>query len=118
MRLLRRFPWLTLLAFWLLLLLSLLPSSLCGGASARLPVWLWVLPGLVLSSLDVCGLGGLRPPLFFLKGGLFMPIEDIVTCYVNIVQVALPVALVFGLGDLCVGTILRAAFGGRLTFRA
>lgn len=47
-----------------------------------------------------------------------MPIDDVVTCYVNVVQVALPVALVFGLGDLCVGTILRAAFGGRLTFRA
>lgn len=60
---------------------------------------------------------GLALPLFFL-GGECMPIEDIVTCYVNIVNVALPVALVFGLGDLCVGTILRAAFGGRLTFRA
>lgn len=46
-----------------------------------------------------------------------MPIEDIVTCYVNIVNVALPVALVFGLGDLCVGTILRRR-RGRLTFRA
>lgn len=47
-----------------------------------------------------------------------MPIEDIVACYVNIVEVALPVALVFGLGDLCIGTILRAAFGGRMSFRA
>ena len=47
-----------------------------------------------------------------------MPIDDIVACYVNIVQVALPIALVFGLGDLCVGTILRAAFGGRMTFHA
>lgn len=47
-----------------------------------------------------------------------MPVDDIVSCYVNIVQVALPVALVFGLGDLCVGTILRAAFGGRMSFRA
>lgn len=118
MRLLRRFPLLILLAFWLLLLLSLSHSSLCGGVSARLLAWLWVPPGLALSSPDVCGMGGLRPPLIFLKGGLFMPIDDIVTCYVNIVQVALPVALVFGLGDLCVGTILRAAFGGRLSFRA
>lgn len=118
MRLLRRSPLLTLLAFWLLLLLSLSLSFSCGGAFARLPVWLWVPPGLALLSPDVCGKGGLRPPLIFLKGGLFMPIEDIVTCYVNIVQVALPIALVFGLGDLCVGTILRAAFGGRLSFRA
>lgn len=47
-----------------------------------------------------------------------MEISEIVTCYVNVVQAALPVALVFGFGDLCVGTILRAAFGGRLTFHA
>lgn len=47
-----------------------------------------------------------------------MPITDIVSCYVSIVQYALPIAIIFGLGDLCVGTILRAAFGGRMTFRA
>lgn len=64
------------------------------------------------------GEGRLALSVFFLRKGFLMPIEDIVTCYVNIVQVALPVALVFGLGDLCVGTILRAAFGGRMTFRA
>lgn len=66
-----------------------------------------------------CGKGRAGgPPRFFYERSFFMPIEDIVTCYVNIVQVALPVALVFGLGDLCVGTILRAAFGGRMSFRA
>lgn len=86
--------------------------------SAKLPVWFWVPPGLALSGLDGCELGGLRPSLILLKGVYIMPVDDIVTCYVNIVQVALPVALVFGLGDLCVGTILRAAFGGRMTFRA
>lgn len=47
-----------------------------------------------------------------------MPVSDIVSCYVAIVQYALPIAIVFGLGDLCVGTILRAAFGGRLTLHA
>lgn len=47
-----------------------------------------------------------------------MPIADVVFCYANIVTYVLPIALVFGLGDLCVGTILRAAFGGRLTFHA
>ena len=47
-----------------------------------------------------------------------MPISDVVSCYVDIVTYALPIALIFGLGDLCVGTILRAAFGGSLTFRA
>ncbi len=47
-----------------------------------------------------------------------MPISDVVSCYADLVTYALPIALIFGLGDLCVGTILRAAFGGRLTFRA
>lgn len=47
-----------------------------------------------------------------------MPIADVVSCYSALVSYALPIALIFGLGDLCVGTILRAAFGGRLTFRA
>ena len=118
MRLPPRFPLKLSSVSWLLLLQSLSLSSLCGGAFARLLVWLWVPPGLVLLSPDVAEGEGFGPPLIFLKGGLFMPIADVVTCYVNVVQVALPVALVFGLGDLCVGTILRAAFGGRLSFRA
>lgn len=44
-----------------------------------------------------------------------MELSAIVALYVDIVKSAVPVALVFGFGDLIVGTLLRAAFGGRLS---
>lgn len=42
--------------------------------------------------------------------------EAIVDVYVEILRQAVPVALVFGFGDLIVTTVLRVAFGGRLSF--
>lgn len=36
--------------------------------------------------------------------------------YQSVVEVAVPVAVVFELGNILVSTILRAAFGGRLWF--
>lgn len=39
-----------------------------------------------------------------------------VQCYVSILEYALPVAVVFGLGNIVVGTFLRVAFGGKLVF--
>lgn len=42
--------------------------------------------------------------------------EAFVEFYVEILRSALPVALVFGFGDLIVDTLLRVAFGGRLSF--
>ncbi len=46
-----------------------------------------------------------------------MELADIVSLYVDIVRSAVPVGLIFGFGDLIVGTVLRVAFGGRLSFR-
>lgn len=45
-----------------------------------------------------------------------MDLSAIVALYVDIVRSAVPVALVFGFGDLMVGTLFRVAFGGRLSF--
>lgn len=41
-----------------------------------------------------------------------------VACYLAVVESAVPVAIVFGLGNLLVGTFLRACFGGKLVFQA
>lgn len=46
-----------------------------------------------------------------------MEIADIVSLYVECINIALPFAVIFWLGDFVVSTILRAAFGGKLTFR-
>lgn len=46
-----------------------------------------------------------------------MAISDIVGLYVECLNYALPVAIVFWVCDLLVSTILRTAFGGKLTFR-
>ena len=51
------------------------------------------------------------------KKGLFMEVAEIIALYVDCIRVALPFTLVFWICDFIVGTILRAAFGGRLTFR-
>lgn len=40
--------------------------------------------------------------------------EFALATFTQIVEIALPVAVVFELGNLIVGTILRAAFGGKL----
>lgn len=43
-------------------------------------------------------------------------IEAIIDLYVKIAEVAVPVALVFEVGNLIVNTVIRTAFGGRLWF--
>ncbi len=39
---------------------------------------------------------------------------ELISCYVDFVSAIVPFALVYGIGNLAVSTILRAAFGGRL----
>lgn len=46
-----------------------------------------------------------------------MASSDIVALYASMLQEALPFAIIFWLCDLIVTTFLRAAFGGKLTFR-
>lgn len=59
--------------------------------------------------------------LFFIppKGlfGGYSMYEQIVAVYVEFLQAAIPFAIVFGFGNLCVSVILRAAFGGRLVIK-
>lgn len=43
-------------------------------------------------------------------------VELAVTLYTDILTLALPVAIIFEIGNLCAGTMLRVAFGGRLYF--
>lgn len=45
-------------------------------------------------------------------------IQDAIAIYTEIITYALPFAIVFELGNLLVGTFLRAAFGGKLWFGA
>lgn len=40
--------------------------------------------------------------------------EIAIELYVEIIRMALPFAIVFGLGNVVVSTFLRAAFGGKL----
>ena len=47
-----------------------------------------------------------------------MQINEIVAMYVEVIQIALPFTIVFYLRDFIVTTFLRAAFGGRLTFKS
>lgn len=47
-----------------------------------------------------------------------MQIADIVTVYVQCIREALPIAVVFWFGDMIVSTVLRSAFGGRLSLKA
>lgn len=47
-----------------------------------------------------------------------MAVSDIVSIYVECMMIALPVAIVFFLGDFMVTTVLRAMLGGRLTFKS
>lgn len=46
-----------------------------------------------------------------------MEVKEIIALYVQCIQVALPFTFIFWACDLLVSTILRAAFGGRLTLR-
>ena len=41
-------------------------------------------------------------------------VELAAEAYLAIVVLAVPVAVVFEIGNLCVGTFLRTAFGGKL----
>lgn len=43
-------------------------------------------------------------------------VEFAIATYTEIMEVALPIAIVFAIGNLIVGTFLRTAFGGRLWF--
>lgn len=47
-----------------------------------------------------------------------MDISSVVDLYVQVIQLALPFTLVFYFCDFIVGTFLRVAFGGHLTFRS
>lgn len=42
---------------------------------------------------------------------------EIVALYVDVIQVALPFVIIFWVCDFIVQVFLRAAFGGKLTFR-
>ena len=41
-------------------------------------------------------------------------VDFAVQAFTEILEIALPISLVFNLGMLCVSTFLRVAFGGRL----
>lgn len=43
-------------------------------------------------------------------------VEFAVSTYTQILEMALPIAIVFGLGNIVVGTFMRVAFGGKLWF--
>lgn len=43
-------------------------------------------------------------------------VEFAVTAFTEIVEIALPISIVFNLGMLIISTFLRVAFGGRLWF--
>lgn len=47
-----------------------------------------------------------------------MAVSEIVAIYVECMTIALPVTIVFFLGDLIVTSVLRSMFGGRLTFKS
>lgn len=47
-----------------------------------------------------------------------MAINDIVALYVEVIEIALPFTIVFYMSEFLVTTFLRAAFGGRLSFKS
>ena len=47
-----------------------------------------------------------------------MVIADIVQLYADTIRVALPFTIAIWMSDFVVGVFLRAAFGGKLTFRS
>ena len=42
--------------------------------------------------------------------------EWAISTFTQIIEIALPIAIVFEVGNLIVGTFMRVAFGGRLWF--
>lgn len=46
-----------------------------------------------------------------------MNVNDAVAVYHEILVACVPIAVVFGIGNLITSTILRVAFGGRLHFK-
>lgn len=72
----------------------------------------------ILSSVMICisyRLGWDR--VIVLRGLKRMSVQEIVKLYVEVMQEAIPFAVVFWMGNLIVSTFCRAAFGGRLEFR-
>lgn len=47
-----------------------------------------------------------------------MTVAPIVSLFCDVVAISLPFSIVFWAGELIVTTVLRAAFGGKLSFRA
>lgn len=43
-------------------------------------------------------------------------VEFAVATFTEIMEIALPIAIVFEIGNLIVGTFMRVAFGGKLWF--
>lgn len=43
--------------------------------------------------------------------------DAIVNVYISMIEYCLPFCVVFGFGNLAVGTVLRAVFGGRLVIK-
>lgn len=43
-------------------------------------------------------------------------VEFAITTFTSILEIALPIAIVFEIGNLIVGTFMRVAFGGKLWF--
>lgn len=48
---------------------------------------------------------------------VFMMMDAIVSCYIDMIEFCIPFCAVFGFGNMAVSSILRAAFGGRLIIR-
>lgn len=93
----------------------------CGGAFEKPSVSLWVLQSPASSAFNRGNGRGFPPLILFVyvkQGGEEMDVETAVNVYVNMLNYCLPVALVFGLGNMCVKTLLRVAFGGKLSFDA
>lgn len=82
----------------------------------------WVPQSPASSVSNRAGWEGVCSPSYLLfhvkQGGEKMDVETAVNVYVNMLNYCLPVALVFGLGNMCVKTLLRVAFGGKLSFDA
>lgn len=43
-------------------------------------------------------------------------VEFAIATFTDIIEIALPIAIVFEIGNLIVGTFMRVAFGGKLWF--
>ena len=47
-----------------------------------------------------------------------MEASEIILLYADCIRVALPFTVLFWMGEMITSTILRAAFGGKLVYRA